>query len=95
MVPAPAQREVRAAWKSMRDGQRDFGHHALSDVRAHRQAAAKAVAEVLAKATRKQAELTEQFGDLFPDTPAAAGDTTKKNDSDGNTTTAPDGQATL
>ncbi len=94
-VPAPLQREVTAAWKAVRKSMKDEGRPALSLCRAHSQAAAKAVDEVVAKAHRKQAELTEQFGDLFPDTPAAAGDTTK-NDSDGNSTTTPSsGQAAL
>lgn len=93
MVPAPMQRAVTASWRQYRRAVDPSDQlDALADYRKSR---SQAVAEVLAKATRKQAELTEQFGDLFPDTPAAAGDTTKKNDSDGNTTTAPDGQATL
>ncbi len=92
MVPSPVQREVTAAWRAVRTSMKVAGRPSLSLCRAHSQAAAKAVDEVLAKANRRQAELTEQFGDLFPDTPAAAGDTTKKNDSDGNTTTTLNGQ---
>lgn len=95
MVPAPVQREVTGAWKAVKNSRTELGRPGLAQCRAHSVAAARAVDEVLAKANRKKAELTEQFGDLFPETPAAAGETTHKNDSDGNTTTAPDGQETF
>lgn len=104
MVPAPVQREVTTAWRSLQQARRQLVRgqptqdEILEKFFLYIRACRDAVDEVLAKAARKQAELTEQFGDLFRDTrdtPAAAGDTTHKNDSDGNTTTPLDGQATL
>lgn len=75
LVPAPLRRDVTAAWKALRAGQRDFGHASLAEARAHRQAAEQAVAAVTGKTEEKQARHAAA-GDLFEHNKETHGNTT-------------------